>query len=87
MRNAPTPHPINAPKTGINAVTTIVTLTVSAYGILRTLMDTKNIKPRIHASRHCPVMKFANVSSAITQVLMILSAVFSLNNAYIRPFV
>ena len=57
----PITHPINAPKTGINAVNAIKTPIKSAYGIFKILNVMTNILPRITASTHCPVRKFANV--------------------------
>ena len=61
IKKQPTAHPIKAPKIGINAVKAIKVPIKSAYGILKILSVTTNILPRITASTHCPVRKFANV--------------------------
>ena len=44
-----------------NAVNAIKVPIKSAYGIFKILSVTTNILPRITASTHCPVRKFANV--------------------------
>ena len=61
IKKQPTAHPIKAPKIGINAVNAIKVPIKSAYGIFKILSVTTNILPRITASTHCPVRKFANV--------------------------
>ena len=61
IRNAPTAHPINAPKTGTNAVNAITIPVNSAYGSLNSVIVITNIAPRIKASTHCPVKKPENV--------------------------
>ena len=74
IKKLPTAHPIKAPKIGINAVNAIRTPIKSAYGILKTLSVTTNIQPRITASRHWPVRKFANVRYVREQTLRNASA-------------
>ena len=61
IRNAPTKQPMNAPKMGISAVKAINTPTRIAKGKRKTVIATKNIKPNITASRHCPVRKFVKI--------------------------
>ena len=61
IRNAPTIHPINAPKIGINAEKAITIPTSRAYGNRKIDIVITNIHPKIIASTHCPVRKLENV--------------------------
>ena len=52
IRKVPTTQPINAPNMGISAVNAISIPISIAYGKRNRVMDTKNMVPRITASRH-----------------------------------
>ena len=61
IRNAPTMQPIKAPNIGISEAKAMRILISSEYGIRIMVITTKNIEPKIKASRHCPVKKLENV--------------------------
>ena len=77
IKNAPTIQPINAPNIGISAVKAIKTPIKSAYGNRIIDSVTKNIVPKINASRHCPVIKFEKVSLLNFATYVILFTIFS----------
>ena len=61
IRSTPIAQPINAPTIGMSAVNAISTEISIAYGSPKIVIVTKNIRPKMQASRHCPEMNFEKV--------------------------
>ena len=61
IKKAPINVPMNAPKTGINAVKPTNTDIVEAYGICNISIPIKHNIPMIRASKHCPLIKLPKV--------------------------
>ena len=81
ISSAPITQPMKAPTIGINAVNAMSTAISMAYGIRSTDIATKNISPRMQASRHWPEINREKVLLERLQTYSIFCAVVSLNRA------
>ena len=89
INTAPIAAPINAPTIGINAVTPINTPICTAYGICNINIPIIHNVPKITASKHCIVKKFANVflvSLAIPSIFLSFSFFTYSNNIFVICF-